>query len=520
MVKVNYGQLSGQASSTSSATQGRVSGYQLLISSFTDFSGAPDLTGSAYNAAKNYATGTMTAFYQACILYAEAVVDAANKLSDSYANYCGGEDLDETQLRAEIESANRGCLSLSASISGLESKKKKTAKDNSRLAELRNQVAQAEEQIRTTQEKLNHLLAFDGESASANSDADSLKTTVETAASEIENSFSDGGFSVPADSTWRTTVSGLWAQRAQNLENAYQVALTKLQKGENLTEADLTAIERYNTEHPGKVDQAVMDQVKALRSERADEVEIKSILDKVNNQEDLSADEVQALKDYNEKYPNGSLKSEVSVIMDAYKNWQEESGNQSVEEFSKWLKGKLTTLSYASTFNVAIKESVASAKKIKGGTWYGKSVKSTKSGYKTWRQVSGDVNRFKAVKNAKKADEVINGTGKIIKGKGVKGAAKSVGALGGSLAVLDGGLTYLERKDEYGQTSAIVDGVAHTGTALGSIYVGAAVGSAIPIPVVGTVAGAAAGYLVGGIANTVYDGFAHGKWDLSNFALW
>ena len=259
MVKVNYGQLSGQASSTSSATQGRVSGYQSLISSFTDFSGAPDLTGSAYNSAKSYATGTMTTFYQACILYAEAVADAANKLSDSYASYCGGEDLDEAQLRAEIESANRGCMSLSASISGIESKTKKAAKDNSRLAELRNQLSQAEEQIRTTQEKLNNLLAFDSESASANSEADSLKTTVETAATELGTSFNGGGFTVPADSSWRTTVSGLWAQRAQNLENAYQVALAKLQKGENLTEADLTAIERYNTEHPGQVDQAVMD---------------------------------------------------------------------------------------------------------------------------------------------------------------------------------------------------------------------------------------------------------------------
>ncbi len=340
MVKVNYGQLSGQASSISSATQGRVSGYQSLISSFTDFSGAPDLTGSAYNSAKNYATGTMTAFYQACILYAEAVVDAANKLSDSYANYCGGEDLDETQLRAEIESANRGCLSLSASISGLESKKKKTAKDNSRLAELRNQVAQAEEQIRTTQEKLNHLLAFDGESASANSDADSLKTTVETAASEIENSFSDGGFSVPADSTWRTTVSGLWAQRAQNLENAYQVALTKLQKGENLTEADLTAIERYNTEHPGKVDQAVMDQVKALRSEKKEMVEeskVNAIIQKAANGNSLTEEELKLMNKFIEKksnegesfidYLKDNLKGlSTSAFMDAVTNSIEQTG--------------------------------------------------------------------------------------------------------------------------------------------------------------------------------------------------
>ena len=117
-------------------------------------------------------------------------------------------------------------------------------------------------------------------------------------------------------------------------------------------------------------------------------------------------------------------------------------------------------------------------------------------------------------------DEILNGTGTIARGSGARGVAKSIGFLGGSLALLDGGLTYLERKGQYGATSAAIDGVAHTGTALGSIYVGAVVGNVIPIPVVGTIAGAVAGYFVGGIANTLYDGFAHGKWNLDNFSLW
>ena len=44
-------------------------------------------------------------------------------------------------------------------------------------------------------------------------------------------------------------------------------------------------------------------------------------------------------------------------------------------------------------------------------------------------------------------------------------------------------------------------------------------GNFIPVPVVGALAGAATGYLVGGIANTLYDGFAHGKWNWDNFKL-
>ncbi len=169
----------------------------------------------------------------------------------------------------------------------------------------------------------------------------------------------------------------------------------------------------------------------------------------------------------------------------------------------------------ASTTNVLIAEANASKKKIKGGTWHKSKVKSTKTGEKTWKQVNGDVNRFKSVKSAKKVDGVLNGTGDLS-----KGFTKGVGALGvvGSLA--DGVITYNDRKDEYGETSAVVDGVVHTGTAVGSIYTGAAIGTLIPIPVVGTVVGAVGGYVVNGVANTLYDGFAHGKWNFDNFKLW
>lgn len=194
--------------------------------------------------------------------------------------------------------------------------------------------------------------------------------------------------------------------------------------------------------------------------------------------------------------------------------------DESILNALKFLKNSGTVISYASTFNVAGAEAIASFRKIKNGTWYGKPVASTKSGFKTWKQVNGDVNRFNIVKNAKKADEIINGTGKIAKNSGVKGFAKSVGVLGGGLAVLDGGITYLERREEYGETNAVIDGVAHTTSAIGSIYAGAAIGSAIPIPVVGTLAGAVGGYLINGTVNTLYDGFVRGKWDWSNFALW
>ena len=124
-------------------------------------------------------------------------------------------------------------------------------------------------------------------------------------------------------------------------------------------------------------------------------------------------------------------------------------------------------LVFGITGHLASREAIASYHKIKNGTWYGIRVKSTTSGYKTWKQVNGDVSSHKAVQNAKRLDELANGTGIVVRGIGRKSVTKSVGILGGSLAVLDGGLTYLERKDEYDETSAMIDVVAYTTTSIG-----------------------------------------------------
>ena len=58
----------------------------------------------------------------------------------------------------------------------------------------------------------------------------------------------------------------------------------------------------------------------------------------------------------------------------------------------------------------------------------------------------------------------------------------------GSLA--SGVSTYLERKDKYGDEVALQDATVHTGITATSTIVGSMIGSAIPIPVVGTLFGA------------------------------
>lgn len=55
-------------------------------------------------------------------------------------------------------------------------------------------------------------------------------------------------------------------------------------------------------------------------------------------------------------------------------------------------------------------------------------------------------------------------------------------------SALDGVNIFLERKNEYGKLNAAIDGVAHTPTSVGAIYVGAIVGFFILISVVWTLA--------------------------------
>lgn len=83
--------------------------------------------------------------------------------------------------------------------------------------------------------------------------------------------------------------------------------------------------------------------------------------------------------------------------------------------------------SHLITANLIAKETIESlALKSTKKTWYRTSVKSTKSGFKTWKQVNGDVNRFKSVKGAKNIDKVFNCIGKLssgLQGIGYLGAA-------------------------------------------------------------------------------------------------
>ena len=279
MVKVNYGALQTMSSTTSSASQARVAGYKQLINAFSTFSGSYELQGDGYDAARTYASGIMVSYYQACILYSEAVADAADYLADTYTALCGSESLDEEELQTEINNATRGSMQVSSSIASFERRDKLTDSQKASLESLRKQASELDEQIRVATEKLEHLRAFDTASASACTAANDAAATIASAEHTLGVSFGARTFECTTSTDWATTVATKWEARAVNLQESYDKALQKLYNGEELTESDLTAIERYNSEYPGVVDQEILQYTKEVRQVKADEMKYRSLVE-------------------------------------------------------------------------------------------------------------------------------------------------------------------------------------------------------------------------------------------------
>ena len=322
MVKVNYGALQTMSSTTSSASQARVAGYKQLINAFSTFSGSYELQGDGYDAARTYASGIMVSYYQACILYSEAVADAADYLADTYTALCGSESLDEEELQTEINNATRGSMQVSSSIASFERRDKLTDSQKASLESLRKQASELDEQIRVATEKLEHLRAFDTASASACTAANAAAATIASAEHTLGVSFAAKTFECTTSTDWATTVATKWEARAVNLQESYDKALQKLYNGEELTESDLTAIERYNSEYPGVVDQEILQYTKEVRSLKAEEMRYRVVVDKVIEGKQLTSDERKFAKEFAAKYPDLEINKVILSTVERQENYK------------------------------------------------------------------------------------------------------------------------------------------------------------------------------------------------------
>ena len=541
MVKVNYASLQTQSSTMSSASQSRVAGFNQLISAFDSFGGSGgELIGTGYDAARVYATSVMSPYYKGCILYSEAVADAANTLADSYAAKCGAENLDEEQLQAEIDSATRGCMSLSASISGLQSKSKPAAGDAARISSLQNQLTAAQNQLTAAQEKLDNLRAFSAESPSACASADGYQGLVSKAMSGISVSFGGGGFALPEDLTWVSDVEQGWADREIAMENNYLSALDKVYNGESLTEAELTAIERYAAAYPDRVDSSVLEYVQKARQVKAEEMKIRGLIDKVDEGKVLTTEETKTLQDYQSNHPDSNLLENVKHALQSSdekkdKKISEEEAAQVLGvtvpemkdfiDYAKSIGESALTYRGAKVFLNGIEITLDSQGRMRWGNkfifnpsnahlyrngsnfqqasgidlkkyHYSGNLKGVsrlkemgKAGWEGFKESVNPINDFKGWKEVGKL-------GKLAKGVGILSTAATVWDNWNTNITSKGGLSVKGARD------FILDTTVDIGSGAAAAGLGAAIGSAF-FPPLGTVVGAVAGVGINLVFNNV-----------------
>ena len=112
---------------------------------------------------------------------------------------------------------------------------------------------------------------------------------------------------MPQDLSWVSDVEQGWADREIAMENNYLSALEKVNNGESLTEADLTAIERYAAAYPERVDDSVIQYVQQARQVKAEEMKIRSLIDKVDNGTLLNNEDKNFIEDFKKKHPDVQL---------------------------------------------------------------------------------------------------------------------------------------------------------------------------------------------------------------------
>ncbi|QTZ59050.1 T7SS effector LXG polymorphic toxin [Streptococcus equi] len=435
-----------QASSVGKVLQQRITAYKSLQRALEQLvSSSPDLSGHTYASAKRYSEQVLIPLMRGCILLDEAIKEACAAFPNDYRRQVDSVDLKESELVDQISRSDR---IIGRYVELIDLEYRQELPNYSYIANLKSGESNQRQVKRKLEEKLLKLREFDSNSRHLFSSIAALAEAVNTGIRQTKTS-------------WNGTSQTFTLPRALDLEWTKVVEKRWEKSKHNL------------------------------------QLEYDHIVNKLKEGGELNDNDLTIIGYYIKKFPTNDLSQIISNSILA-------NNIGVINSFSK-------AASYTSTGWLVLAEGFASIDKIKGGTWWRKPVSRiySRTGYKTWKQVSGDVSRFKKVKIAKNTDELINGTGKIVKGSGAKGILKSIGILGGSMAVLDGATIYYDRVDEYGATSAVIDGVAHTGTAVGAIYVGAAIGSLIPIPVVGTVIGAATGAIVNNLANIIYDEFAH-----------
>lgn len=265
----------------SSVGKARVTAYNSAVTALSNFNGAGDLQGSAYDSGKKYGVSVITPLIKGAIMYSEYLSEAVPKLPSKYRSEVGGEDLDSAVLESEIQS-------LESSISGIRGTYRAMEgsdhADRNLLKSISDRMDTLTSQKNEKMEKLRKLNLFAGSSNEVFSGegAKSMDTVVKNLTAGlnmIHGDFASFGGTFPKHSgktlNWAKSIEGEWDKKAK-IDEDYQKVLEKANKGKELSDDDVKKINAYKSRYSNReLPDSIQQKINAYNEKKKKEIERK-----------------------------------------------------------------------------------------------------------------------------------------------------------------------------------------------------------------------------------------------------
>lgn len=297
MVKMVLSSSDAQGQTMSSVGKARVTAYNSAVTALSNFNGAGDLQGSAYDSGKQYGVSVITPLIKGAIMYSEYLSEAVPKLPSKYRSEVGGEDLDSAVLESEIQS-------LESSISGIRGTYRAMEgsdhADRNLLKSISDRMDTLTSQKNEKMDKLRKLNLFAGSSNEVFSGegAKSMDTVVKNLTAGlnmIHGDFASFGGTFPKHSgktlNWAKSIEGEWDKKAK-IDEDYQKVLEKIKDGKELNEDDVKKINAYKSRYSNReLPENIQQKIDAYNEKKKKEIErkkkneeISKIIDGISNQ--------------------------------------------------------------------------------------------------------------------------------------------------------------------------------------------------------------------------------------------
>ena len=246
-----------QGQTMSSVGKARVTAYNSAVTALSNFNGAGDLQGSAYDSGKKYGVSVITPLIKGAIMYSEYLSEAVPKLPSKYRSEVGGEDLDSAVLESEIQSLESSISSLRGTFRAMEGS---DHADKSLLQNISSRMDGLTSQKNEKMDKLRKLNLFAGSSnevfsGEGTKSMDTVVKNLTAGLNMIHGDFASFGGTFPKHSgktlNWAKSIEGEWDKKAK-IDEDYQKVLEKIKDGKELNEDDVKKIDAYKKRYSNR----------------------------------------------------------------------------------------------------------------------------------------------------------------------------------------------------------------------------------------------------------------------------